>query len=262
MGQPLTAGTAITVGIIGCGAISAQYLASFRRLPDIRLIAVADLDLSRAQAVADSCDGVRALTVDELLADPRRRPRLEPHHSRRPRGHRAPGHCRREGRVRRKAAGGEHQGGPGGPGRCEGRRRRRGMRSGHGPGHRNPDRAEGDRRRPDRHAHRRHRRHGHPGARALAPQPGLLLPARRRPAAGHGPLLRHRAGDPAGSCGLRDRRRQPHQGPAHHRLRPPRRRNRSRPRGLARHRDTDACRRRHLHAGDELRRRPHQEPQP
>ncbi|WP_314212539.1 Gfo/Idh/MocA family oxidoreductase [Pseudarthrobacter equi] len=70
MGQPLTAGTAITVGIIGCGAISAQYLASFRRLPEIRLIAVADLDLYRAQAVADSCDGVRALTVDELLADP------------------------------------------------------------------------------------------------------------------------------------------------------------------------------------------------
>ncbi|MEV7634938.1 Gfo/Idh/MocA family oxidoreductase [Pseudarthrobacter enclensis] len=70
MGQPLTASTAITVGIIGCGAISAQYLASFHRLPNVRLTAVADLDPSRAQAVADSCDGVRAVTVDELLADP------------------------------------------------------------------------------------------------------------------------------------------------------------------------------------------------
>ncbi|MHA7288803.1 Gfo/Idh/MocA family protein [Arthrobacter sp. MDT3-24] len=62
MGKPLK------VGIIGCGAIIAQYLANFRRLDAIELVAVADLDPSRAQAVADGYDGVRALTVDELIA--------------------------------------------------------------------------------------------------------------------------------------------------------------------------------------------------
>ena len=62
MGQPLK------VGIIGCGAIIAQYLASFRKLEAVRLVAVADLDTARAQAVADDYDGVRALSVEDLLA--------------------------------------------------------------------------------------------------------------------------------------------------------------------------------------------------
>ncbi|MEW1822967.1 Gfo/Idh/MocA family oxidoreductase [Arthrobacter sp. NPDC080031] len=68
MGNPLDAGKQIRVGIIGCGAIIAQYLANFGRLDAIDLVAVADLDPARAQAVADSYDGVRAVTVDELLA--------------------------------------------------------------------------------------------------------------------------------------------------------------------------------------------------
>ena len=62
MGKPLK------VGIIGCGAIIAQYLANFRRLDHIRLVAVADLDPARAQAVAADYDGVRATSVEELLA--------------------------------------------------------------------------------------------------------------------------------------------------------------------------------------------------
>lgn len=62
MGKPLR------VGIIGCGAIIAQYLTNFRRLEAIQLVAVADLDPARAQAVADDYDGVRALPVDELIA--------------------------------------------------------------------------------------------------------------------------------------------------------------------------------------------------
>ncbi|TDL36863.1 Gfo/Idh/MocA family protein [Arthrobacter nitrophenolicus] len=62
MGKPLK------VGIIGCGAIIAQYLASFRKLEQIDLVAVADLDPARAQAVADDYEGVRALSVEELLA--------------------------------------------------------------------------------------------------------------------------------------------------------------------------------------------------
>jgi predicted dehydrogenase len=62
-------GKQVKVGIVGCGAIIAQYLASFRRLEAINLVAVADLDPARARSVAESYEGVRALTVDELLAD-------------------------------------------------------------------------------------------------------------------------------------------------------------------------------------------------
>ena len=58
------------VGIIGCGVIVAQYLATFDTLPDVELVAVADLDPSRAHAIAEGREGVRALEVDELLADP------------------------------------------------------------------------------------------------------------------------------------------------------------------------------------------------
>jgi predicted dehydrogenase len=61
-------GKPLKVGIIGCGAIIAQYLTNFRRLEAIELVAVADLDPERARAVADGNDGVRALTVDELIA--------------------------------------------------------------------------------------------------------------------------------------------------------------------------------------------------
>jgi predicted dehydrogenase len=61
-------GKPLKVGIIGCGAIIAQYLASFRKLEDIQLVAVADLDPARAQAVAEQYDGVRAVSVESLLA--------------------------------------------------------------------------------------------------------------------------------------------------------------------------------------------------
>ncbi|MFC3298070.1 Gfo/Idh/MocA family oxidoreductase [Arthrobacter agilis] len=64
MGEPLN------IGIIGCGAIVAQYLKTLPHLPSVTLRAVADLDLARAEAVAAEQEGVRALTVDELLADP------------------------------------------------------------------------------------------------------------------------------------------------------------------------------------------------
>lgn len=60
----------MNVGIVGCGAIVAQYLATLPRLGSITLVAVADLDPARAAAVAESQPGVRALTVDELLTDP------------------------------------------------------------------------------------------------------------------------------------------------------------------------------------------------
>ena len=63
MGQPLR------VGIVGCGAISAQYLKTFAELTSVQLVAVADLDPHRARAVAQD-QGVRALDVNALLADP------------------------------------------------------------------------------------------------------------------------------------------------------------------------------------------------
>ncbi len=63
MSQPLN------VGIVGCGTISAAYLKTFARLDAINLVAVADIDFSRAQAVATTHPGVRALHPQDLMAD-------------------------------------------------------------------------------------------------------------------------------------------------------------------------------------------------
>lgn len=57
------------VGIIGIGAISQQYLTTLDRIDNLNLVAVADLDQARAEAAAEAHPGVRALTVDDLLAD-------------------------------------------------------------------------------------------------------------------------------------------------------------------------------------------------
>ncbi|MET0715602.1 MAG: Gfo/Idh/MocA family oxidoreductase [Mycetocola sp.] len=62
-------GSPLRVGVIGVGHISAQYFEQFPTLPGIRLVAVADLNAERAAAVAAE-QGVRALSVDELIADP------------------------------------------------------------------------------------------------------------------------------------------------------------------------------------------------
>jgi predicted dehydrogenase len=59
----------LRVGVVGCGNIIAAYLATFPRLATVRLVAVADLDFTRAEAVAAAQPGVRALTVEQLLAD-------------------------------------------------------------------------------------------------------------------------------------------------------------------------------------------------
>ncbi|MGW0806646.1 Gfo/Idh/MocA family protein [Nonomuraea sp. NPDC002799] len=65
MGRP------VNVGIVGCGAISAQYLPTIERLPRLRLVAVADLDLDRAREAVRPYAGVDVLSVAELMADPR-----------------------------------------------------------------------------------------------------------------------------------------------------------------------------------------------
>lgn len=59
----------VTVGLIGCGTISAAYLRAAPLFPELRIAAVADLDESRARARAEEF-GLRATTVDALLADP------------------------------------------------------------------------------------------------------------------------------------------------------------------------------------------------
>jgi predicted dehydrogenase len=60
------------IGIIGCGNISGIYVKNFTsgRWPHVTLSACADLDPAKAQAIADSHPGVRALSVEGLLADP------------------------------------------------------------------------------------------------------------------------------------------------------------------------------------------------
>ena len=62
-------GIPLTVGIIGVGNISEQYLANLPTFPGLRLAAIADLNEARAEQIADE-QGVRALTVDALVADP------------------------------------------------------------------------------------------------------------------------------------------------------------------------------------------------
>jgi len=65
VGQP------VNVGVVGCGAISAQYFPTIDRLPGLRLVAVADLDPDRAREAVRPYPGVDVLTVAELVTDPR-----------------------------------------------------------------------------------------------------------------------------------------------------------------------------------------------
>lgn len=55
------------VGMIGCGAISAQYLQTFDRLGGVDLVAVSDLDSARAEEAAAGREGVRVLTSTQLI---------------------------------------------------------------------------------------------------------------------------------------------------------------------------------------------------
>lgn len=59
----------MNVGIIGCGNISQIYLSAPERNPALRITAVADQVRERAEAKAKA-HGLRALSVDALLADP------------------------------------------------------------------------------------------------------------------------------------------------------------------------------------------------
>jgi len=58
------------VGIIGCGNISKIYALAGRKFEGIELVACADIDVSRARALAEEEGIPRALDVSQLLADP------------------------------------------------------------------------------------------------------------------------------------------------------------------------------------------------
>jgi predicted dehydrogenase len=57
------------IGIIGCGNISGAYFQAGKRMQNLEISACADLDLGRARAKGGEF-GVRALKVEDLLADP------------------------------------------------------------------------------------------------------------------------------------------------------------------------------------------------
>jgi predicted dehydrogenase len=60
--------TALRIGVIGAGQISGAYLGTLRRLSNVAVVAVADLDEARAAVAAAAVPGARALAVAELLA--------------------------------------------------------------------------------------------------------------------------------------------------------------------------------------------------
>lgn len=59
----------VAVGVLGCGVISEIYLTAMRRIGELRIVACADLDRDRAASAAER-HGIRAMAVDEMLADP------------------------------------------------------------------------------------------------------------------------------------------------------------------------------------------------
>ena len=58
------------IGVVGLGVIAERYLSTLADVDGVRIVAAADLVRSRAEAVAERFDGCRALTLDELVADP------------------------------------------------------------------------------------------------------------------------------------------------------------------------------------------------
>jgi predicted dehydrogenase len=61
----------VKVGLIGCGSISGVYFNNMCNVFEVLdVTACADLDMTRAKEKASQFEGVKAVTVDELLADP------------------------------------------------------------------------------------------------------------------------------------------------------------------------------------------------
>lgn len=62
--------TPVRVGLVGCGTISRIYCQNAKNLDAIEVVACADLLAERARARAEEFGIPRAVTVEELLADP------------------------------------------------------------------------------------------------------------------------------------------------------------------------------------------------
>ena len=60
----------IGIGVIGCGTIASAYLENLTRAPGARVVALADLDVGRAAALAATFGVPDVLTPDALLARP------------------------------------------------------------------------------------------------------------------------------------------------------------------------------------------------
>lgn len=61
--------SSVAIGIIGCGVISDAYLKAASQFPVIRIVACADINPDAASQKASEY-GIKALTVDAILADP------------------------------------------------------------------------------------------------------------------------------------------------------------------------------------------------
>ncbi|MYS18726.1 Predicted dehydrogenase [Streptomyces sp. DvalAA-14] len=60
----------VGVALVGAGVISTQYLTALSAFPDVRVLAVADLDVARARAAADAHQVPQAGDVASVLAIP------------------------------------------------------------------------------------------------------------------------------------------------------------------------------------------------
>src|SRR5687767_7317375 len=60
----------VRVGIVGCGAISGNYLKNAASFPILEMAACADIEPERARARAEEFGVPKVLTVEQLVADP------------------------------------------------------------------------------------------------------------------------------------------------------------------------------------------------
>lgn len=66
MSAPVGVAT-VGIGIVGAGVISEQYLTNLTTFPDVRVLAIADLDTERARTVADKHGIPVSGTLAEIL---------------------------------------------------------------------------------------------------------------------------------------------------------------------------------------------------
>ena len=61
----------VKCGIIGCGVISGTHLAGYKQIPGAEVISLCDLELDKAEKLAENIDGVKCFTdYRQMLADP------------------------------------------------------------------------------------------------------------------------------------------------------------------------------------------------